>query len=319
MTKAVLRLPMAAAGLLCLLGSAQAQQAIPLAQSPARLSLQTRRIDVAPDGSSTQIAHTETKILLPNAIPVLGQTAIAYSDELQQLEIVNAYTRKANGDKIPVTPDAIIARQSPASANSPLLSDQKQKVIIFPNVEVGDTLVYDTKTTSRPLIAGAFAFDVIFSSALLIDDATITVTMPKAMTAYVDAHGLTAAKTASGDRTVYTIHYANTKPVMPGQALSAYDLQPRLSLSTFKDYDTFAATYAAMALPAIAVTPAIQAKAAFPTGATRRDESTIGWPAISVMLRWNSARAASCPMPPTACWPTPMAIARIMRCCLLRC
>jgi transglutaminase-like putative cysteine protease len=269
MAKAILRIPMAAMGWLCLLVSAQAQQAITLAQSPARLALWTRRIDVSPDGSWTQIAHMETKILQPNAIPVLGQTAIAYSDELQQMEIVGAYTRKANGDKIPVAPDAIITRQSPASANSPLLSDQKQKVIIFPNVEVGDTLVYDAKTTSRSLIAGQFAYDTIFSTALLIDDSTLTVSVPKTLPLYVDAHGLTAAKTANGDRTVYTIHYTNANPTIPGQAQSSFDLAPRLSLSTFKDYDAFAASYATMALPAIAVTPAIQAKA---------DEITAGIP-----------------------------------------
>ena len=269
MTKAVLRLPMAAMGLLCLLASAQAQQAITLAQSPARLALSTRRIDVSSDGSWTQVAHTETKILQPSAIPVLGQTAIGYSDQLQQLDILSAYTRKANGDKIPVTPDAIITRQSPASANSPLLSDQKQKVIIFPNVEVGDTLVYDAKTTSKSLIAGAFAYDAIFPTALLVDDATIAISVPRTLPLYVEAHGLTAVKTTSGDRTLYTIHYANAKPVMPGQAQSGFDLEPRLSLSTFKDYDAFAATYGAMALPAIAVTPAIQAKA---------DEITAGVP-----------------------------------------
>jgi hypothetical protein len=148
-------------GLCCYVASAAAQQAIPPASLPAKIIRSERRVEVAPDGSSTVISHIESKMLQQNAIAVLGQPAIGYSDLLQQVDVTDAYTLKADGSKIPVKPDAIITQQSPASRNSPLLSDQKQKVIVFPNVEVGDTLIYDLTTTSKPQIAGAFTYDTV--------------------------------------------------------------------------------------------------------------------------------------------------------------
>ena len=104
------------------------------ANLPAKITVLNRQIDVAPDGGATAATHSETKILLQNAIAQLGQLKLTFSDQLQQVDVNSAYTLKSDGRKIPVGPDAIIVQQSPASQNAPMLSDLKQKVIIFPEV-----------------------------------------------------------------------------------------------------------------------------------------------------------------------------------------
>ena len=245
----------------CWLTTASAQEPIPPSNIPAKVTLSTRTIEVAADGSSRSVIHTETKLLTQTAIRLVSQTPIGYSDLLQQLDITDAYTLKADGQKISVASDAIITQQSPNSRNSPFLSDQKEKVIVFPNVEVGDTLVYDAEITSKPQIENNFVYDAVIPSALPIDQGTLILSIPRSMTPSIDTANLNPSKKVTGDRVVYTLHYSNTKPTMPSKIQSAYDLAPRFSVSTFKDYDALATAYAALASPSLIVTPAIQAKA----------------------------------------------------------
>jgi transglutaminase-like putative cysteine protease len=245
----------------CWFTTASAQEPVSPSNIPAKVIASTRRIEVAADGSSRTDLHTETKLLKQNAVGPLSQTAIGYSDLLQQLDVTDAYTLKADGQKIPVAPDAIITQQSPNSRNSPLLSDQKQKVIIFPNVEVGDTLVYNADITSKAQIENNFVYDAVIPSALAIDDGTLILSLPRSMAPIMETRSINPTKKNDGDRVVYTLHYSNTKPTMPSKIQSPYDLSPRFSLSTFKDYDALANAYSALALPSITVTPAIQAKA----------------------------------------------------------
>ncbi|HWY61706.1 MAG TPA: DUF3857 and transglutaminase domain-containing protein [Rhizomicrobium sp.] len=231
------------------------------ANLPAKITVMDRQIDVAPDGSATLTSHAETKILQQNAIAQLGQLKLSYSDGLQQIDINAAYTLKPDGRKIPVGPDAIIVQQSPATQNAPMLSDMKQKVIIFPDVEVGDTLVTDSTIRSKPAIPGSFFYDVTFPAALPIDEATVSIAAPKTMALTLETRSLDAVKSADGDRVLYKIRYTNQHPLFGAVPQADYDLMPRLSVSTFKDYDALAAAYAPLAAPALTVTPAIQARA----------------------------------------------------------
>jgi transglutaminase-like putative cysteine protease len=238
-----------------------AQAAAPI-DPPARILVLSRTIDVAADGSWTMATHVETKVLQAAAIAALAQTPLNYSDTLQTLEVTQAHTLKADGTSLAVAPDAIITRQSPSSKDSPLLTDLKQKVILYPNVEVGDTLAYDAITRTKPLIAGNFFYNTLFPSVVAVERATITIRLPKAMAATVDERGFTVRKSSEGDSVVYTARYSNSDPSSSGsQAVSEFDRAARFTLSTFKDYDALAQAYAPLALPAMNVTPAIQQQA----------------------------------------------------------
>ncbi|HKD22627.1 MAG TPA: DUF3857 domain-containing protein, partial [Rhizomicrobium sp.] len=111
---------------------------------PARFLAVDNRFDVHADGSSTITSHVEIQLLSPQAVSALAQPALTFSDTMQDLQIRNAYTLKRDGTRLPVAPDAILVRQK--AVPSPMFTDLKEKVILFPNVEPGDTLVYDTVT-----------------------------------------------------------------------------------------------------------------------------------------------------------------------------
>jgi transglutaminase-like putative cysteine protease len=232
----------------------------PAAGVPARFLRIDTRFDVHANGSSTTTSHVELQLLSPQAVTALAQPALAYSDSLQDLQITNAYTLKPDGTKLPVAPDAILVRQK--AMPSPFFSDLKEKVILFPNVEPGDTLVYDSVIRSQARIPGQFYFGAHIPRVLEIDSDTITFVTPKSFPLTFDPYGFAVQKTAEGGNLVYTIHYANRMPVLElPQFLSDMDHGQRVFASSVGTFDALAAGYAPLISPKLAVTTTIIAKA----------------------------------------------------------
>jgi hypothetical protein len=162
----------------------------PRSALPTKVLVQTRNIDVPADGSWVETSHVQIQLLQQSAIGTLSQPALTYSEQLQQAEVGEAYTLKVDKTELRAAPDAIITQQSPMSARSPLLSDLKQRVIILPNVEVGDTIVYTATTHTRSQFLGSFTYDLVIPPPLPIDDASFTIAIQKSLTHYIEERGI---------------------------------------------------------------------------------------------------------------------------------
>jgi transglutaminase-like putative cysteine protease len=232
----------------------------PAAGTPARFLAINNHFTVGPDGGATITSHMEMQLLSPQAVSALAQPALTFSDSLQTLEIKDAYTLKRDGTKLPVAPDAILVRQK--AVPSPLFTDLKEKVILFPNVEPGDTLVYDSVLTSPAVIPGQFYFGIFIPRMIEIDNETITFTTPKSLPLNFDAYGITVQKAADGDQLTYTLHYVNRAPALElPQFLSDLDHGQRVFASSAGSFDTMATAYAPMVASKVVVTPRVLAKA----------------------------------------------------------
>src|SRR5436853_7914702 len=71
-------------------------------QAPARVRLATDDVVVEADGAWTNTAHEELQVLTAAAANQLSQQRIAFDGNLQAVEIVEAYTLKPDGTKMPV-------------------------------------------------------------------------------------------------------------------------------------------------------------------------------------------------------------------------
>ena len=227
-------------------------------QPPFKIHTLTRDITVAADGSSVTVTHTEIQIVTDALLTQMAQQQIGYDATLQDIAVDDAYTLKADGRKLAVAPDAILTRGSPLGGTALLYQDLRQKIIVFPSVEVGDSLVYTLTTHSKPMIPGQFVYDTVVPRTLTIDQTRVTVTAPAALPLYADSKGLDVVRNANS----LTVSYAN--PVAGSDILdpvSRFDRGPRFSVSTFESYDDLNAAYAPLVLPRLAVTPKIQAQA----------------------------------------------------------
>lgn len=259
----------------------------PVAGVPVRFVKIDTRFDVHANGSSTTTSHIELQLLSAQAVSALAQPALPYSDSLQDLQVTNAYTLKKDGTKVPVTPDAILVRQK--AMPTPYFSDLKEKVILFPNVEPGDTLVYDSVIQSQARVPGQFYYGAYIPRALEVDSDTITFVTPKSLPLNFDPYGFTVQKSAEGDSLVYTIHYANRAPVLEQpQFLSDLDHGQRLFASSVGSFDALAAGYAPLIATKSAVTPSILAKAnEITAGITdRREQARKLYEWVSVHVRY---------------------------------
>ena len=91
---------------------------------------------------------TNDKVFLINearAITAKSQQSLTYNRTLETLDVVEAYTQKPDGRKVVVQADQIRDQQERQSSGAPMFQDTRVKVVIFPEVEVGDRLVLQYK------------------------------------------------------------------------------------------------------------------------------------------------------------------------------
>jgi Domain of Unknown Function with PDB structure (DUF3857) len=116
-------------------------------------------------GNQTTIFHVEKLATNESAAHNMAQYTLEFSESMETAEILEAFTRKADGKILEVDRTQIFPQAPPGSPQVPKFTDRKQKVIVFPDVTAGDMVVYTSSgPRSRPLPGSSLAV-VSFSVA----------------------------------------------------------------------------------------------------------------------------------------------------------
>ena len=241
------------------------------------------------DGSGVTTVHTELQALTPAAAAQLTQLPVGYNGRLPEFEITDAYTRKPDGRRLPVDKAAIVSRQAPSMtlALTSIYTDVRQMVIIFPNVEAGDTLVFDQRARSDvPEFARHLAAGYMYAPNYVVDSESVSISVPAAMNPDVDALGIDVHQDRDGDRVIY--RWRRDRPpgpaVTPGPVLQR-ESYPHVYLSTLRSYDQFRQIYAQLIAPQFRMTNAIRQQAdSITAGITDRREQA------NALYDWVSQR-----------------------------
>lgn len=216
------------------------------------------------DGHHVTVNTSQLQVLTPAAATQFAQSSIRFNASLEDVEILEAYTLKPDGRKLTVDPTNIITQKVPQTvALAPLYTDAEQKIVIFPNVEAGDTLVLTNKFTQKLIpLPGQFTLSHYFARAIATDDTSFTLTVPKSIPLKVSSHEITPDVSVHGDTTTYRWSFSNPAPkATPVTLVYDPDAGPHMLVSTFPDYDAFAHAFAGLIAPKVAVTPEIQKQA----------------------------------------------------------
>ena len=244
-------------GVLCL-------AAVPAAAEPS-IIVRHLSVDIVVDrdGRNTRTVHIERSATNTSAAERLGQFPLSFNPSLQRLDIIEAYTRKADGTERKVDPTAIRAQLAPGVTNVPMFADVQQKVVVFPDFAVGDTEVLTVRTeTDHPLFPGQFIWADAFARNVAWQDVELSITAPRDLPLRTETFELASERNEHDQSVRYAWHYSSPGTAPDEQsAVSGWDRQPRVFVSSFPDYTAFAAAYDALAAPKTAVTPSIQAKA----------------------------------------------------------
>ncbi len=202
-----------------------------------------------------------------SALAGLGQQTINYIDGMETLEVVTAFTEKADGRRLEIDPATILTRDAASGLNAVYLRDSKTKVLIFRDVAVGDTLVYTTlRQIRQTAFEGHFNAGGVYLRSQPWGTVKQTFDAPKSMPLRIAKSGVGVVHTMreEGDRVSHTLTYTGDTKRVPEEvgAVSPVDREPQFALTTFVDYDALGAAYWRDAGPKAVVTPELQAIAA---------------------------------------------------------
>lgn len=212
-----------------------------------RISRYVTTFTVEASGAVTEQREWALTVLRPQALGRARRMNVSFNPHLQKAEVIEAYTRKADGRRI----DAPKAEPKPADQREPegrsILTTQ------FPEVTVGDTvvMVYRVAAT-QPLLPQQFYVDENLSRADVYDDVRVRIDTPVSMWTQHQIRGLREVLNVEKDgRHVVEWAWDNKEPVRPVKPPDSaiVDLQkdPGFAVSTFRTYADIAKAYGAQA------------------------------------------------------------------------
>lgn len=242
---------------------AMAQQAPKPPDIAWRSARQVEEHVIAADGTEQATYTFATTVLKEPAIEALKHTSITFSKSAQKLEVLEAYTRKADGRRIDSPKSNFqVSTETGESGNSPIFSDYNRTAVVFPEVAVGDTVVISYKlVTTQPWFPGKISMMGTYPRGMAYDDVKIVVDAPVSMNAKFRSRGMTEKVTVRDGRQRVEWTLTNKVPLKSDRAdYSVYDVEtePGYLYSTFGSYAEVARSYADRAAAKAAVTPRIQ-------------------------------------------------------------
>src|SRR5262245_5104837 len=216
---------------------------------PTSLKLDTT-ITVRPDRTWQTVTTYRIAVLTESALDRVGRQSVSYIDGLETLDVVTAYTEKANGRRIPVEP-ATIVRRDGVSGTEVLYRDLKQVTLFFPELAAGDSIVYTVKVEHRGApYAGHVYENVVFPGGVPTAESSIRIAVPRSLPLRVSSFGpgIQGKRLEDGD----TIRYAATI------AAQASGGDRTVNITTFEDIAAVGRSYWSEAQPKMAVTPQVQ-------------------------------------------------------------
>jgi transglutaminase-like putative cysteine protease len=238
------------------------------ADSPAHAYLDKIRhttYDIDADGRSTRTAVHRYQVLAAGKLEDYKVYTLGYSSSIETGEVLEAYTLKKDGRRIPV-PKGNYQRQVNEGRRGagPAFSDRTKLTVVFPDLAVGDSVHIRYRIAEKePMFPGQFSEVTSYSLFAPVEDARITIRAPKGMQLRTEAHRMQAvAEREEGGKRVLEWRYANPKPRSYVEEEDSGHWKmgeyPALLVSTFQTYEAIARAYGDRALPKAVPTPRVR-------------------------------------------------------------
>lgn len=215
------------------------------------------------DGSYVETSEKLVQLNEQRAVAESAQRQFHFNRTLEDVEILEAYTEKPDGRRIPVLPEQIKLQQEPAYSAAPMFQDMQIKTVIYADVAVGDKLYSKMRLSRRSaMFAGQFS-DITYPLFRPTKQLTLIYDLPSEMTLKSDDIGFMASAPEQHDgRTVYRWDYMPAdNPRVEADAVAYWDFGGHLIVSTFDNYADVGLAYDHAAAGAAAPSARIEAQA----------------------------------------------------------
>jgi transglutaminase-like putative cysteine protease len=198
-------------------------------------------VDFDETGAYQEYSHSLVKILTDEGLEKHGDESIVYHRRYGTIEVVAARVIKADGTEVIVGDDLITEGTPPQIAAMDIYeSDFREKVIVFPSLEVGDATELLIRIDYEPLIEEGWngMYFLQYTSPMLT--ATLTIEGPAGMPLkHVVKNGEPEfTERVEGDRRFYTWTARNTEQIEPEPAMpSPAQFATRVIASTMHTWE----------------------------------------------------------------------------------
>lgn len=236
-------------------------------QPEGERSAQIERLDVAyviqADGSFTETREQAIKVLKPEALEFVKDASIDYSTSIQKVDVLEAYTLKADGRRLPVPKSNYQVQTNGGHGDGgPVFSDRTSMTVVFPELAVGDTTVFKYRLTgAQPMFDGQFSEVESFSPETYYGQVDLRFDAPAQLPVASEVWRMEKVRDDVVDgRRLGHWRFQNQHPLMPDETASLFRFedQPGMAYSTFAGYGDIARAYGIRATPKAAVTPRIR-------------------------------------------------------------
>lgn len=232
-----------------------------------QIEKEVARYTLAADGSYTEDHERAVKVLKEAALGWAKDASVSYSASVQDAEVLEAYTLKANGRKIPVPPSNYqLGSQGGRNGDSPVYSDQATLTLVYPELAVGDTTVLSYRIVTRtPMFERQFSLVESYSPDTYYGDVRVEIDAPVDMPLRQQTWQMPQPSEQRTDgRRRWRWEWQNREPVAEDTlADRTYKVgrYPGLVVSTYSDYGQISREYGERAEAKAKVTPRIKALA----------------------------------------------------------
>lgn len=214
------------------------------------------------DATSTLEAYVEREALSDSGAQAIGKFSQFVNSSLQTFEILEAYTLKADGRKIPVQKDGVLVQNGLATGGTGASwPDVQIHQVTFSDLQKGDKSVWRMRTsTHTPQLPQWASYADLGLPNTVYDLITIKIEAPQGLRLNVFSSGWKQERTQSGQNEVWQFEFR--QPVSripdsnPANTLVSY---PRIYASTLKTPAELVAAYGKQANAKAVVTDEVRA------------------------------------------------------------
>jgi transglutaminase-like putative cysteine protease len=220
--------------------------------------------DIRADGTFTNTIEMQYKLLTQEGVSSSASFPISYMADRQRYKLFDAYTLKANGQKIPL-PSENIQIQKGLAQGDRAISYQHfvNQLHRFADVAIGDSIYFRYEVeTFLPDFSGHYTNYRYLTHVLAWDQAQFTFRYPKAMPLQF-AHQNFTESVASSDTHMerrFTIGATPSKN-LEAQGLNNWKETPHVIVTSFADAPAMASAYRDTETPKKIITPQLQSLA----------------------------------------------------------
>ena len=228
---------------------------------------------------SLQVEQTAAiRIQSEAGVRQFGVLTFGYTNDNQKLEIVYVRVRKADGTTVLTPTGDAQDVSSEVTRVAPTYSDLREKQVPVRALGVGDVLEYQVRTIQdKPEVPNQFWFSHRFVKGAVVLSETLRVAFPAGKYVKVVSPEIQPTIQELAGTKIYLWKTSQRKASLPASQeekakLSTEGVTPSVQLTTFHNWDEVGRWYGDLQAARIAVTPAIQARAAQLTAGLTTDD-----------------------------------------------